>query len=211
MGVCAMDLLLPIMLGLIGLTSNVAGLLMARKQWSDAARGRFFRLFVALAVLAFILTTWQVVHSHQSGQEAKEEAKKDQLGDAEHPPHIAIISLPNKTFFVRTNASDHPAYSVKIHLYSENDQTHPMRSYGPEEMAAHTAVMDNDPWTINDNLEHRFTAEIVTRTGIAHEELVLHPAGNNQWMMACRVDGQVSKCQQPDSAWPRDQNGEPTF
>ena len=91
------------------------------------------------------------------------------------------------------------------------DQTHPMRSYGPEEMAAHTAVMDNDPWTINDNLEHRFTAEIVTRTGIAHEELVLHPAGNNQWMRACRVDGQVSKCQQPDSAWPRDQNGEPTF
>ena len=77
MGVCAMDLLLPIMLGLIGLTSNVAGLLVARKQWSDAARGRFFRLFVALAVLAFILTTWQVVHSHQSGQEAKEEAKKD--------------------------------------------------------------------------------------------------------------------------------------
>lgn len=53
-------------------------------------------------------------------------------------------------------------------------------------------------------LEHRFSAEIVSRTGIAHEELILRPAGNNQWMMACRIDGHISKCQQPDSAWPRD-------
>ncbi len=206
-----MDLLLPIVLGLVGLTSNVAGLLMTRKQCSDAARRRFFWLFVALAVLTFILTTWQSVHSYESGQETREEAKKNQLGDVGHPPHIATVSLPNKTFFVRTNASDYPAYSVQIRLYSEEDQTHPMRSYGPEEMAAHTAIMDNDPWTINDNREHRFTAEIVARTGIAREELVLRPAGNNQWMMACRIDMQISKCQQPDSAWPRDQNGEPVF
>jgi hypothetical protein len=205
------DLLLPITLGLIGLISNVAGLLMTRKQWSDVARGRFFYLFLALTGLTFIFTTCQSVASRQSGREAKEEAKKTQLGDAEHPPHIAIISLPHKTFFVRMNASEYPAYSVQMHLYSQNDQTHPMRSYGPEEMAAHTAIMDNDPWIINDNLEHRFSAEIVSRTGIANEELILRPAGNNQWMMACRIDGHISKCQQPDSAWPRDQNKEPTF
>lgn len=206
-----MDLLLPITVGLIGLISNVAGLLMTRKKWSDVARGRFFWLFVALTGLTFILTTWQSVDSRQSEREAKEETKKTQLGDAEHPPHIAIISLPNKTFFVRMNPSEYPAYSVWMHLYGEKDQTHPMRSYGPEEMAAHTAIMDNDPWIINDNLEHRFSAEIVSRTGIAHEELILRPAGNNQWMMACRIDGHISKCQQPDSAWPRDQNQEPTF
>ena len=129
----------------------------------------------------------------------------------DNPPHVAIISLPNKAFFVRTNASEYPAYAVQIHLYSEKDQTHSMRSYGPEELAAHVAVIDNDPWSINDNLEHRFTAEIVSRTGIAHEELVLRPAGNNQWMMACRIDGQVSKCRPPDSAWPRNQNGDPVF
>jgi hypothetical protein len=206
-----MDLFLRITLGFIGFISSVAGLLMARKQRSNVARGRFFRLFVALAGLTLIITTWQSVDSYQTGQKAKEEAKKIQLGDAEHPPHIAIISLPNKTFFVRTNASEYPAYSVQMHLYSETDQTHPMRSYGPEEMAAHIAITDNDPWIINDNLEHRFRAEIVSRTGIAREELILRPAGNNQWMMACRIDGQISKCQQPDSAWPRDQNQEPTF
>lgn len=201
---------LPLLQGLLALASSLAGLLATRKKrTTDAVRTRFFRLFVALAVLTFIFGTWQSVQSYQSGKEASEDSKKNHLGDSEHPPHIRIISLPNKTFFVRINSSDYPAYSVQIHFY--DGQAHPMRSYGPEEMAAHTAVEDNNPWTINDNAEHRFTAEIISRTGIAHEELLLRPAGNNQWMMACRIDGQVSKCEQPDSAWPRDQNGDPIF
>lgn len=200
---------LPVLQGLVALAASLAGLLATRKKPTDTARTRFFWFFVVLAVLTFVFATWQSVQSYQSGKEASEDSKKNQLGDGEHPPHIGIISLPNKTFFVRTNSSDYPAYSVQIHFYDE--QGRPMRSYGPEEMAAHTAVMDNNPWTINDNLEHRLSAEIVTRTGIAHEELLLRPAGNNQWMMACRIDGQVSKCQQPDSAWPGDQNGDPIF
>lgn len=198
---------LPVLQGVLALTASLAGLLAAQKK-----RTRYRPhplLFVVLFVLTFVFGTWQSVQSYQSGKEASEDSKKNQIGDAEHPPHIGIISLPNKTFFVRINSSDYPAYSVQIHFYDE--QARPMRSYGPEEMAAHTGVEDNNPWTINDNLEHRFSAEIITRTGIAHEELLLRPAGNNQWMMACRIDGQVSKCQQPDSAWPRDQNGNPIF
>jgi hypothetical protein len=201
--VCTMDIVVAVLLAVQQATFGVLAILVSLNQH----RKSYAVGFGVLAALGIGLVAWQAVLAHRGS----EESIKNQLGDAGHPPHMGIISLPNQTFFVRTNASDYPAYSVQIHLYSEKDQTHPMRSYGPEEMAAHVGVMDNDPWTINDNLEHRFTVEIVTRTGIAHEELVLRPAGNNQWMMACRIDGQISKCQQPDSAWPRDVNGQPDW
>jgi hypothetical protein len=201
-----MDVLVAAILGLINALNGCAWLISPEK-WSERGRRRFKVMFALFSFAGVALVVWQAVLAHESG----EETRKLQLGDAGHPPYIAIISLPNRTFFVRTNASDYPAYSVQIHLYSENDQTHSMRSYGPEEMAAHTAIMGNDPWTTNDNLEHRFTAEVVTRTGISREELVLRPAGNNQWMMACRIDGLISKCQQPDSAWPRDANAQPDW
>lgn len=201
-----MDVLVAGMLGLISALNGCAWLISPEK-WSEKGRRRFKIMFASLSFVGVGLVIWQATLAHQGG----EENKKLQLGDVAHPPHVAIISLPNKTFFVRANSSDYPAYSVQIHLYDEQNQTHPMRSYGPEEMAARAALVDNIPWGINDNLEHRFIVEIVSRTGIAHEELVLRPAGNNQWMMACRSDGQVSKCQPPDSAWPRDQNGNPEF
>lgn len=201
-----MEVLVAAMLGLISALNGCAWLLSPEK-WSERGRRRFKIGFAFLSFAGVALVIWQAALAHQGS----EDNKKMQLGDAAHPPYIAIISLPKKTFFVRTNASDYPAYSVQIHLYSEEDQTRPMRSYGPDELAAHTAIMDNNPWLINDNLEHRFMAEIVSRTGIAHEELVLRPSGNNQWMMACRIDGQSSKCQQPDSAWPRDLDGKPAW
>jgi hypothetical protein len=198
-----MDIFVAVLLGaqqaLFGLLAVLVSLEQNRKRYAAG--------FAALTIVGIGLVIWQAVLAHQ-GADA---AIKTQLGDAGHPPHIAIISLPNKTFFVRTNASDFPAYSVQIRLFGEKDQTHPLRTYGPDEMAAHTAITDNDAWTENNNLEHHFMVEIVSRAGIAREELLLRPAGNNQWMMACRTDGQVSKCQQPDSAWPRDINGQPDF
>jgi hypothetical protein len=199
----AMDIFVAALLAAQQAIFGVLAVLVSLEQ----NRKRYAVGFAALAIAGIGLTIWQAFLAQQSG----DAAIKTQLGDAGHPPHIAVISLPNETFFVRTNTSEYPAYSVQIHLYSEKDQTRPMRSYGPEELAANTAVMDNDPWTGNDNLEHRFMAEIVSRTGIAHEELILRPAGNNQWMMACRTDGKISKCQQPDSAWPRDANGQPDW
>lgn len=131
------------------------------------------------------------------------------LGDAEHPPFLAVISLPGFTRFVTTNGSDYPAYGTKIQLYDDADKNL-LRSYDYPEIAAHLAFLDDKPWIPPDGVDQRhFTAYITTRTGLVTEELILRKAGNNQWMRASRVrQGMRTLEEDVDSAWPRDKNGQ---
>ena len=80
-------------------------------------------------------------------------------------------------------------------------------------MPAHVGRVDDNAWIPDDDApEHRFTAQITTRTGLVFEQLILRRAENNQWMKALRVtQGMRTLEQEVDSAWPRDQNGQPDW
>ena len=72
------------------------------------------------------------------------------------------MSLPSNTRFIRVNTSDYPAYGVYIQLYDDTDKINPIRYYGPTEMAAHIATIDEQAWAAKDDIEHHFTARIST-------------------------------------------------
>jgi hypothetical protein len=200
--VAGLDIFVAVLLAVQQAVFGVLAVIMSLKH----GRRRYAVIFVALSLVGIVLVFWQAVLAHQSG----EESKKAMLGDPERPPYVSIISLPGNTRFVVTNASDFPAYGTKIQLHDETHKTTALRTYDYPEMAAHLAVLDNKPWNPeDDSSEHRFTAEITTRTGLVSEELILRRAGNNQWMRASRIrQGMRTLEQDVDSSWPRDRNGQ---
>lgn len=201
-----MDILIAGLLGLVQGLFGLAGALVSLKDWSQRARIGFAIGFGLLTVVGLGLVVWQAVLAHQSG----EAATKALLGDAERPPFVSVISLPGNTRFVTTNTSDYPAYGTKIQLHDDTHRTTALRTYDYAEMAAHLAFLDEKPWTPDDDAsEHRFTAQITTRTGLVFEELVLRRAGNDQWMSASRVrQGMRTLEENVDSSWPRDKYGQ---
>jgi hypothetical protein len=201
-----MDILVAGLLGLVQGLFGLAGALVSLKEWSQRARIRFAIGFGILTAAGLGFVVWQAVLAHQSG----ESATKSLLGDGERPPFVSIISLPGNIHFVTTNSSDFPAYGTKIQVHDETHKASALRSYDYPEMAAHLAVLDDKPWAPDDDAsEHRFTAEIVTRAGLASEEIILRRAGNNQWMRACRVQqGMRTLEEDVDSSWPRDDQGQ---
>ena len=200
-----MDVFISVALGIVNAMFLYLGAVVPLRKRSARSLGRLGTYFGFLSLVGLALVAWQAVRASQSS----EENRKTLLGDAERPPYVSVISLPNNTRFIRANASDYPAYGVEIQLHDDADKANPWRKYTPTEMAAHTALADEQPWTPNDNLEHHFTAQIGTRTGVAYEELILRPAGNNQWMKACRVrQGMRTLEEDVDSSWPRDKNGQ---
>jgi hypothetical protein len=206
-----MDIFIVVMLSLMSALNGSAWVFVKKRseKWSPSSRNRFA---VCLAILSFLgvpLVGWQAIRAAHGG----EENRKTQLGDAERPPFVSIISLPGSTRFVTTNISDFPAYGTKIQLHDGTHRTTALRTYDYPEMAAHTAILDDKSWTPEDDVsEHRFTAEIVTRTGIVYEELILRRTGNDQWMRACRVQQGMRILEQDvDSAWPRGQDGQPDW
>jgi hypothetical protein len=200
-----MDVFVSVVLFMVSAMFGYLGAIVPLQKRSAHSLGRLRIYFGLLSLAGLALGTWQALRASQSS----EENRKAFLGDPERPSYVSVISLPSNTRFVRVNPSDYPAYGVYIQLYDDADKTNPMRKYTPTEMAAHTAIADEQPWTPNDNLEHHFTAQIGTRTGVVYEELVLRPAGNNQWMKACRVrQGMRTLEEDVDSSWPRDKNGQ---
>lgn len=201
-----MEITVAVLFGLLGFISSIAGAALARKEWNPVARNRFFYLFVTLALATLALTIWQAILTYHSG----EESKKVQLGDADHPPYVSVISLPGQTKFIRVNTGNFPAYVYSIRLYDGTHKVSALRAYSNFEIASHSAIADDKSWTAeDDDSEHHFTVEISTRSGLYYEELILRRAGNSQWMKAARVtQGMRTLEQEVDSAWPLDSNGQ---
>ena len=135
------------------------------------------------------------------------------MGDPEHPPYIAVISMPHLTRFIVTNASDHPAYGIRIRLVDDTSRTSPgllVHDFIYSELAAHTALMEDWPWISPSNQERRhFTASIATRNGLAMEEMMLAHDENDQWARAIRVmQGTKELERDVDSNWRREANGD---
>jgi hypothetical protein len=200
-----MDIAIAVVLGLIQALFGFAGASVSLKEWSKLTRVRIAILGGFLSAFGLVLVVWQAVRAAQSS----EENRKNLLGDAERPPFVSVISLPGSTRFVTTNSSDYPAYGTTIQLFEAKGSA-PIRTFSYPEMAAHVAFLDDRTWAPeNDAPEHRFTAQITTRTGLDYEELILRHTENNQWMRACRVrQGMRILEEDVDSSWPRDEKGQ---
>jgi hypothetical protein len=198
----AMDVFVAALLAMQQAIFGVLAVIMSSKYH----RMRYAVGFGALSAIGIALVIWQAVLAHQSNDAAVEA----QLGDAERPPFVSVISLPANTWFVTVNNSDYPAYGTKIQLYDDANGATAIRSYNHPEMAAHLAIRDDKPWTPSDmTTEHHLTAQITTRTGLVREELILRKTDNNQWMRASRVrQGMRTLEQDVDSSWPRDEYGQ---
>ena len=112
-----------------------------------------------------------------------------------------------------TNGSNYPCYGIRIRMYDDTDKDSPapiVRDYVYSELAAHTALMDDQLWVPPDNrVQRHFTIAISTRTGVVTEDLILRQAGNDQWMRASRVmQGMRLLETDIDSAWPRNDKDE---
>jgi hypothetical protein len=198
-----MDILVAILLAVQQAAFGVLAVVVSLKH---RLRVRYAVVFGILSLIGIGLVIWEAVLARK----ISEDTQKTLLGDAERPPFVSVISLPGNTRFVVVNNSDHPAYGTSIQLHDDTHRTTAIRIFDYPEMAAHTARLDERPWTPEDDAsEHRFTADIATRTGLALEELILRRAGNNQWMRASRVrQGMRTLEEDVDSSWPRDQNGQ---
>jgi hypothetical protein len=144
---------------------------------------------------------------------SSEDSARTAMGDPDHPPFIALISLPGTHRFVVTNGSNYPCYGVRIRMFDDTAKDAPariVRDWNYSEIGAHQALMDDRLWNPPDDTPQRhFTATISTRTGIVTEELLLRKAENDQWMRASRiVDGMRLLETDIDSAWPRNNQGE---
>lgn len=202
---------------LLDFTSAVtAGLLTSIGIWvsvtppAKARRWRFVCAFVVLGLIAVVAQLWQMADVRIEAAKADSEAKRNTLGDPEHPPYVAVASLPAVTRFIITNASDYPVYGTKIRAYEDTPGgPHRTFDWSYPEMGPHIAFMDDAPWVATDHLLQRhFTITIATRTGFVTEEMLLRPAGNNQWMRALRVRrGQRILVEDIDSDWPRNRDG----
>jgi hypothetical protein len=160
-------------------------------------------------VVGLGLTVWQAVLTTRSS----EDSARTTMGDSDHPPFIALISLPGVHRFVVTNGSNYPCYGVRIRMFDVTAKDAPariVRNWNYAEMGAHQAFMDDQLWTPpDDTLQRHFTATISTRTGVVTEELMLRKTGNDQWMRASRVmQGMRLLETDIDSAWPRNSRGE---
>ena len=158
----------------------------------------------SLAAVGLSLTIWQAVLMKRTS----EDTTRASMGDADHPPFIALISLPGVHRFVVTNGSNYPCYGVRIRMFDDTAKDAPariVRDWNYAEMGAHQALIDDQLWIPpDDTLQRHFTASISTRTGIVTEELMLRKAGNDQWMRASRVmQGMHLLETDIDSAWPR--------
>jgi len=164
-----MDIAIAVLLGSLQAIWGLAGNAVSLGTWSRRARLRFAAFFSILSIAGIGVVAWQAVRASQSS----EESKKTILGDAEHPPFLAVISLPGFARFVATNGSDYPAYGIRIQVYDDAAKV-VVRNYNYPEMAAHVAFVDDKPWMPPEGATKcHFTASITTRTGLVYEELIL--------------------------------------
>src|ERR1035441_5593515 len=105
-----MNLFVAILIGGLQAVTAVTGSFVASKKFTFTQKRPFFWAFVGLAIGGLGLTIWQAVLVTKSG----EDATRKQMGDADHPPFVALISMPGRPRFVVTNGSDYPAFGIRI-------------------------------------------------------------------------------------------------
>jgi hypothetical protein len=200
------DILIAVGLCVLAALLGFLGVYVTLHTQTEAKQIRRFKWgFVGAALFMCCLVALQVVRTYKSG----EAQTKGTLGDPEHPPFVAVISLPNFTRFVTTNSSDYPVYITAIQLLDVDSCGDGTRNYGFSELSPHSAIMDERPWHPASNAGScRFTAIIFTRNGTFTEEMMLRRTDNNQWMRALRVkQGERTLAKDIDSGWPRDKDG----
>jgi len=199
-----MSFLVAIAIGIVQTVTAIIGSYVSSKKFTYKEKRPFFGVFIGRAAAGLCLSIWQAVLIKRSGEDTTRTA----LGDSDHPPFVALISLPGVHRFVVTNGSNYPCYGVRIRMFDDTARDAPariVRDWNYAELGAHQALMDDQLWTPpHDAPERHFTASISTRTGIVTEELILTKAGNNQWMRASRVmQGMRLLGTDIDSAWLR--------
>jgi hypothetical protein len=201
------DILIAIGFCVVAALMGYLGVHVTLHAQTDPKNIRRFKLsFVGAALLMCCLVAIQTIRTYKSG----EAQTKGTLGDPEHPPFVAVISLPNLTRFVTTNSSDYAVYITAIQLLDADACGDGTRNYGFSELSPHSAVMDERAWHPAPNANNcRFIATIFARNGTFTEEMMLHRTDNNQWMRALRVkQGERTLVRDVDSEWPRDKNGD---
>jgi len=200
----SMDAVIAVLLAVLQAAFAVLGARVSLKPPGKRAGQRFMVLFLVLGVAGVALVGWQAVRARASSKENRLTV----LGDSDHPPYVAVISLPGNTRFIVSNSSDYPAYGIRIRLRDETARC--VREWEYPELAAHTAFLDDNPWVPPDETaQRRFVADITTRTGLVREELLLRRDGDNQWTKALRVRrGTRTLVEDVDSDWPRNAKGQ---
>ena len=204
-----MSFFIAIAIGVVQTITAIIGSYVASKKFTYKQKRPFFWVFIWLAGVGLGLTIWQAVLMKRSSEDSARSA----MGDPDHPPFIAIISLPGVHRFVVTNGSNYPCYGIRIRMLDDTVIDAPariVRDWNYTEIGAHQALMDDQLWIPPDDRPQRhFTATISTRTGIVTEELILRKAGNNQWMRASRLMQGVRLLETDiDSEWPRNSRGD---
>jgi hypothetical protein len=203
-----MDVIVPILVVIFQIATGFLAFWISAKDWQEQHKRRFRIGFVFLTAATIGLVVWQQVLSKRSSDDSTRNA----LGDADHPPSVAEISLPGFTRFIVSNGSNYPAYGIRIRLLDDTDPAKPfaVRNYDYSEIPAHGALLDDAVWTPPDTTaERHFSAQITTRTGIYREEMILRHDDNNQWERAVRVMQGMKKLEDDiDSSWPREKNGD---
>jgi hypothetical protein len=190
---------------IIAITASFVG----SKKLTYKEKRPYFWFFAGAAVLGCGLTVWLAVLNARSS----EEATRATTGDPDHPPFIAIISLPHFTRFVVTNNSDYPSYGIRIRVFDTTAKGSPgflVRNYVYSEIPAHAGLVDDEGWYPPDASPQRhFTVAISARTGVYSEDLVLRHDNNDQWARAARVTQGMRLLETDiDSNWERNAKGE---
>lgn len=166
-----MSFFVAITIGVVQTVTAIVGSYVASKKFTYKQKRPFFWVFIGLAVVGLGMTVWQAVLTKRSSEDSARTA----MGDPDHPPFIALISLPGVHRFIVTNGSNYPCYGVRIRMFDDTVNAAPariVRNWNYEEIGAHQAFMDDQLWTPPDDTPQRhFTATISTRPGIVTEEL----------------------------------------
>src|SRR6266853_5709176 len=99
-----MNLFVAVLLGVVQAITAITGSFVASKKFTYKQKRPFFWVFIGLAAVGLGLTIWQAVLMKRSSEDTTRTA----MGDADHPPFIALISLPSVHRFVVTNGSNYP-------------------------------------------------------------------------------------------------------
>lgn len=200
------DTVIAVVLFVVNVGLAVAGLFMPKEPTKTHILILRITL-IALGISGAVFTGVQTYRAAKSG----ESQTGNILGDAQHPPFVAIISLPGFTRFAIINPSDYPAYINSIQLRDNSAGGGiEARDYPRQELPAHGGVTDERPWApyLSGTTQRFFVATISTRAGLFTEEMMLRKDNNNQWMRAVRVmQGMKTLEEDIDSAWPRNSNG----
>ena len=123
----------------------VIAAVMSRRSSKDKHR----HLYFGFSVLAGIAMLGLTIAGAVNAKRGSDEAMHNSLGDPDHPPYVAVISLPHITRFLVTNTSNYPAYGIRIRLYDDTAPTGPpiiVHDFVYSDLASHTALMEDQPW-----------------------------------------------------------------